>query len=98
VTFVEAHGCAPLQISLLLFIGILLVNQATAQLPLKPFTGKPAPTAVYFDRFGSLVDGDRDRLVTIFKDIHQNPELRFMATRTAAIVAKQLKVLDRHPK
>ena len=33
---------------------------------------------------------DSARLVGIFKDIHQNPELGFMETRTAAIVAKEL--------
>ena len=36
------------------------------------------------------IDADNDRLVGIFKDIHQNPELGFMEERTAGIVAKQL--------
>jgi hippurate hydrolase len=40
-----------------------------------------------------MVDKDRDRLVTMFKDIHQHPELGFMETRTAGIVAKELKAL-----
>jgi amidohydrolase len=79
--------------SLLLFIGILWVNQATAQLPLKPFTGTPALKLASLERITSLVDQDRDRLVTIFKDIHQNAELGFMETRTSAIVAKELKAL-----
>lgn len=39
------------------------------------------------------VKTDTDRLVGIFKDIHANPELAFMETRTAGIVAKELKVL-----
>ncbi|MBW4621428.1 MAG: amidohydrolase [Cyanosarcina radialis HA8281-LM2] len=77
--------------SLLLFIGIPLANQARAQL--KPFTGRPAPKLPTLDRIISLVDKDRDRLVTIFKDIHQNAELGFMETRTAGIVAKELKAL-----
>jgi hippurate hydrolase len=36
---------------------------------------------------------DSLRLVDIFKDIHQNPELGFMEVKTSAIVAKELKVL-----
>ncbi len=39
------------------------------------------------------VDSDTQRLQTIFKDIHQHPELGFMEKRTAAIVAKELKAL-----
>lgn len=34
---------------------------------------------------------DNEKFVKIFKDIHQNPELGFMETRTAGIVAKELK-------
>ncbi len=40
-----------------------------------------------------LAYADSARLVNIFKDIHENPELGFMETRTAAIVAKELKSL-----
>ncbi|MEO8763509.1 MAG: amidohydrolase [Ginsengibacter sp.] len=40
-----------------------------------------------------MVNDDSLRLVEIFKDIHQNPELGFMEVRTAAIVAKELKAL-----
>jgi hippurate hydrolase len=41
----------------------------------------------------AAVDADSARLTAIFKDIHQNPELGFMETRTAGIVAKELKAL-----
>ncbi len=40
-----------------------------------------------------LAYADSGRLVSIFKDIHENPELGFMEVRTAAIVAKELKAL-----
>ncbi|MDI1256498.1 MAG: amidohydrolase [Flavobacterium sp.] len=40
-----------------------------------------------------LVVSDSLRLIAIFKDLHQNPELAFMEVRTAAIVAKELKTL-----
>lgn len=36
---------------------------------------------------------DSVRLVEIFKDLHQNPELGFMEVRTSAIIAKELKAL-----
>ncbi len=45
------------------------------------------------DRMTGIIDADTDRLVDIFKDIHQNPELGFMEERTAAIVAQELGAL-----
>ncbi len=59
----------------------------------KPFTGTPAAKSAYFDALVTAIDQDSDRLINLFKDIHQNPELAFMETRTAAIVAKELKAL-----
>jgi hippurate hydrolase len=41
----------------------------------------------------AAIEADTARLTAMFKDIHQNPELGFMETRTAAIVAKELKAL-----
>lgn len=40
-----------------------------------------------------LVNSDSLRLLEMFKDIHQNPELGFMEVRTAGIIAKELKSL-----
>ncbi|UWQ89653.1 amidohydrolase [Rhodobacteraceae bacterium M382] len=37
-----------------------------------------------------IVDGDAKRLQSIFQGIHQNPELGFMETRTAEVVAREL--------
>jgi hippurate hydrolase len=43
-----------------------------------------------FSEIKKLAYSDSARLVNIFKDIHENPELGFMETRTSAIVAKEL--------
>ena len=40
-----------------------------------------------------MAHADSARLVAIFKDIHQNPELGFMEVRTSGIIAKELKTL-----
>ncbi|MEO6916951.1 MAG: amidohydrolase, partial [Chitinophagaceae bacterium] len=40
-----------------------------------------------------MVSRDSSRLVEIYKDLHQHPELGFTETRTAGIIAKELKSL-----
>lgn len=40
-----------------------------------------------------LAYADSSRLVEIYKDLHQNPELGFMEVRTSGIIAKELKSL-----
>ena len=46
-----------------------------------------------FSEIKKMAYADSARLVTIFKDFHENPELGFMEVRTAAVVAKELKAL-----
>lgn len=50
-------------------------------------------SAALIAHVNSAVDADTARLVTIFKDLHQHPEIAFTETRTAAIVARELKAL-----
>jgi metal-dependent amidase/aminoacylase/carboxypeptidase family protein len=57
-----------------------------------PTQGGDVPAAL-MEKVSTAVDADGGRLQEIFKDIHQNPELGFMETRTASIVAKELKAL-----
>ncbi|MBF2025599.1 MAG: amidohydrolase [Oscillatoriales cyanobacterium C42_A2020_001] len=78
--------------SLLLFIAMPLLGLYPAQAQ-KIFEGAPAPKPTYLDRLIAAIDQDSDRLINIFKDIHQHPELQFNETRTAAIVAKELQAL-----
>lgn len=47
-------------------------------------------TAALVSRVDEIIDADATRLVEVFKDIHRNPELGFMETRTAGIVAQTL--------
>jgi amidohydrolase len=45
------------------------------------------------EQIKKLADAESDRLTAIFKDLHANPELPFRETRTAGIVAAELKRL-----
>ena len=51
---------------------------------------KHALSGELVNKITAAVDNDTVRLQDIFKDIHQHPELGFMETRTAGIVAKEL--------
>lgn len=83
-----------------------LVQAAPAQNPTAPAQNPAAPAqaqaasgktqasaADFNSRVTKLVEDDTARLTDMFKDIHQHPELGFQETRTAAIVARELKAL-----
>ena len=52
-----------------------------------------APTAEVITKVTATVESDAPRLTAIFKDLHQHPEIAFTETRTAGIVARELKAL-----
>jgi amidohydrolase len=55
-------------------------------------TATPLPVAL-IEKVNTTVTADSSRLIAIFKDLHQNPEIGFTEQRTAGIVAKELKAL-----
>ena len=50
-------------------------------------------TTALVQEIHKAVDADAKRVQSIYKDIHEHPELGFMETRTAGIVAKELRAL-----
>lgn len=53
--------------------------------------GVPSPDLIA--RASAAITADAPRLTAIFKDFHQHPEIAFTETRTAGIVAKELRAL-----
>ena len=58
-----------------------------------PAAVEPPIPAVIIEKVHAVVDADTARLTAIFKDLHQHPEIGFTETRTAGIVAKELRSL-----
>lgn len=52
-----------------------------------------APSPELIAKVTTTVEADASRLIAIFKDLHQHPEIAFTETRTAGIVARELKAL-----
>ncbi|HWO20364.1 MAG TPA: amidohydrolase [Kofleriaceae bacterium] len=52
-----------------------------------------AARPVAADSLGAAIQSDLPGLVTIYRDLHQNPELGFQETRTAAILAAEARKL-----
>lgn len=51
------------------------------------------PRTEILSRSSALIDADKARLVGVYKDLHQHPELAFTEVRTSSIVAKELRRL-----
>lgn len=71
----------------LLLIVLCFSISATAQ---KKKPAKSGGAVSLLPEINKLVEADSAHLVQLFKDIHANPELGFMETRTAAIIVKEL--------
>lgn len=70
----------------------MLLAAAVAILPLAPLSAQADP-ARFAEKVNKVVDADSERLLSIFKDLHQNPEIGFTETRTAGVLAADLKKL-----
>ena len=71
---------------------VLMLFAVGADAQLKKDKSKPTSNGQYL-LLKQMADADSLRLVAIYKDLHQHPELAFTETRTAGIVAKELKEL-----
>ncbi|MCU0869907.1 MAG: amidohydrolase [Burkholderiales bacterium] len=52
---------------------------------------EPSLPAALIARASAVVDADTPRLVEMFKDLHEHPEIGFTEVRTAGIVARELR-------
>lgn len=73
-----------------------LATMAAVLILLAGVTPPPANAQVpqaLIAKVNAAVDADTPRLIDIFKDLHQHPEVGFTEVRTSAIVARELKAL-----
>ena len=76
-------------------MGVVRSAALGAAMAIAAATSAPAAEsgAALVGRVSSAVAADQARLVAIYKDLHANPELGFQETRTAGILAEQLRGL-----
>jgi hippurate hydrolase len=89
--FARRHGQSSGSATLLLAAGLWILCQTS-------WAGSPAQSAgklsnATHQQVQRVIEADSQRIESIFKDIHRNPELGFMETRTAGIVARELNAL-----
>ena len=76
-----------------LTIGILFIAATSTRAEVTLASAEAPIPAALIAKVNTAVATDTPRLIAIFKDLHQHPEIAFTETRTAAIVAKELKAL-----
>ena len=102
-TALDAHPfmqCAELRLSRRGVLGMLpaaagasIAATNVAQAQTTPTAGIPALSADLLGKVNEVIDRDTPRLVEMYKDIHEHPEVAFTEVRTAGIVAANLREL-----
>jgi amidohydrolase len=72
-------------------LSTLFVAGIASLASVEPATAAPSPELI--GKVTAAVEADAPRLIAIFKDLHQHPEIAFTETRTAGVVTRELKAL-----
>jgi hippurate hydrolase len=91
-TFKIQYRAAPADLSLLNKQNIKMTNKTFLSLAVILLTVKSLQAQVS-KQVHQMAYADSFRMVELYKDLHQNPELGFMELRTSGIVATELKAL-----